>query len=358
MTPSGNGMTLCRRALSRMLPMHLWIGTDGAVRSVGATLAKLVPDLGADWQMKLQDARGAATTDLLAVVTQAARAHSRLFLRLTDMPELVLRGHAAVVEDGSILVDLGFGITLYRAVAAAGLTDADFAPTDLAIELLFLHEANHAVRSELARFTEQLERDRQLALAQAHSDPLTGLANRRGLELALAALLTVQSDPAAPPPDPFAIAQMDLDRFKEVNDRLGHKAGDDLLRDVGQVLRQTLRRGDTAARIGGDEFVFILRGQTARGALEQLAQRLIGAIEDCSPGGPPGAPVRVPVSASLGIVQWRPGCTTDPDTLLELTDRALYRSKHAGRGRATIAACPALSEAGADGPPRDPARIA
>lgn len=342
MTAAPHMIALSRRALSRMLPMHLWLGADGTVASVGSTLAKLVPDLADSWQTRLQDARGASGDGtVFDAICQAAEAHTRLFLRVEGMPDLVLRGHAARVEDGSILVNLGFGITLYRAVAAAGLTDADFAPTDLAIELLFLHEANMAVRSELARFTEQLERDRQVALAQAHTDPLTGLANRRGLELALSALLPAEgTDPNAPPPEPFAIVQMDLDRFKDVNDRLGHKAGDELLRDVGQVLRHALRRDDTAARTGGDEFVFILRGETSVEALDQLARRIIASIERCSPSDP----VAVPVSASLGIATWHPGNITDPEAILELTDVALYRSKHAGRGRATILDCPAEAE--------------
>lgn len=331
-------ITLSQRALSRMLPMHLWLAPDGTACSVGSTLEKLVPDLKDSWHTRLHDARGAgASGTVFDAICRAARAQTRLFLRVEGMPDLVLRGHAAMVEDGSVLVNLGFGITLYRAVAAAGLTDADFAPTDLAIELLFLHEANMAVRTELARFTEQLERDRQVALAQAHTDPLTGLANRRGLELALSALLpAARDDPAAPPPEPFAIVHLDLDRFKEVNDRLGHKAGDELLREVGQVLRHALRRDDTAARTGGDEFVFILRGETAPAHLDHLARRIIASIERCGPSGA----VAVPVSASLGIAIWHPGCITDPGAILELTDVALYRSKHAGRGCATIINCP------------------
>ncbi|SCY60470.1 diguanylate cyclase (GGDEF) domain-containing protein [Paracoccus tibetensis] len=317
--------------------MHLWLAQDGAALSVGSTLTKLVPDLAAHWQDRLKDARGTSGTGLLEAVQTAARDHSRLFLRVEEMPDLVLRGHAMQVEDGSILVNLGFGITLYRAVAEAGLTDADFAPTDLAIELLFLHEANLAVRSELARFTEQLERDRQVALAQAHSDPLTGLGNRRGLELALSALLPAGgSDAHDAQHEPFAVVHLDLDRFKEVNDRLGHRAGDDLLRDVGQVLRHALRRGDAAARTGGDEFVFLLRGETVPENLEHLARRVITSIEKCSPAGA----TQVTVSASIGIAIWQPGCITDPQAIIELTDVALYQSKNAGRGRATIVRCP------------------
>ena len=332
-------IALSQCALSRMLPMHLWLRADGSVASVGGTLRKILPDLADSWRRRFTDARGAPDGDVLAAITTAAREHSRLFLRVEGMPDMVLRGHAAQVEDGSILVNLGFGITLYRAVAAAGLTDADFAPTDLAIELLFLHEANHAVRSELSRFTEQLERDRQMAVAQAHTDPLTGLANRRGLALALAALLPADAaDPAAAPSEPFALFYLDLDRFKEVNDRLGHRAGDDLLRDVGHVLRQTLRRDDTAARTGGDEFVLILRGDTAPEDLQHLCGRIIAAIERCSPIADP--PIRV--SASIGVSIWRPGAITDAAAIGELTDAALYRSKNDGRGRATILHCPLI----------------
>ena len=87
----------------------------------------------------------------------AARSGERVFLRIRQPFPLVLRGHAVSLAEGRLLVNLGFGIGLVEAVRAFNLTDADFAPDDLAMELLFLHEANRAVLAELSGFTSELD---------------------------------------------------------------------------------------------------------------------------------------------------------------------------------------------------------
>lgn len=331
------GPTLSHDALMRMLPMHIWLGSDGAVLSVGSTLLKLVPDLAEGLPGRLSDARSDPGCCVLQRIGAAAADGVRLFLRVASRPDLVLRGHAVPVGNGTLLLNLGFGIAVHRAISAADLIDSDFPPTDLAMEFLFLHEANRAVLSELARFNAQLAKARRVALTQAHSDALTGLTNRRGLELALSALLRpAQEERFAPMAQDFSIVHLDLDHFKEVNDTLGHQAGDDLLRDVGGVLRHATRTADTAARLGGDEFVLILRGVTCPDLLTQLCDRLIASICAIGASGAPG----LSVSASMGVVIWRQGSNPDPDALLSLADQALYRSKRAGRGRMTIAHSP------------------
>lgn len=320
-------------ALAQLLPMHLWLEDGGAVLSVGPTLAKLVPDLHEGLPGRLAPTRAGQTGCPLAEVRVAIDHRRRLFLRAVCARDIVLRGHGIRVEDGSMLVNFGFGISLHHAIRTAGLTDDDFAPSDLAMELLFLHEANRGVLTELSRFNAQLAQSREQALLQALTDPLTGLHNRRGLEQALAQALRPPDLPDGVP-QPFALVHLDLDRFKQVNDQLGHQAGDDLLRAVGQVLRGQIRRADTAARIGGDEFVLILKGMTSRPALNQLAQRIIRAIEELSPEElPPPA-----TSASLGIVIWTHDAPIDPDEILAIADRGLYESKARGRGCATIVA--------------------
>jgi diguanylate cyclase (GGDEF)-like protein len=145
-------------------------------------------------------------------------------------------------------------------------------------------------------------------------DALTGLPNRvlfaRELEGAL------QTGTAA------AVLLLDLDRFKEVNDTLGHQNGDLLLQQVGARLRKTLRRSDVIARLGGDEFAVLLRDiegdqaalQAARGIVELLEQPF--AIGDMS----------VDVGASIGIAI-APRDGTDPVTLLQRADVAMYTAK-------------------------------
>lgn len=329
------------RALQDLLPMHLWLDDAGRVLSVGRTLAKLVPGVAGDaggapdrhLAQHLACARPGQGPCSLAAIRAAVDRHLRLFLRVVATPDVVLRGHGVRMGDGTMLVNLGFGIGLHRAIRAADLTDDDFAPSELAMELLFLHEANRAVLTELSRFNDQLAQSREVALQQAQTDPLTGLFNRRGLEIALDRALRSPLDRPETCPLPFALIHLDLDHFKQVNDSLGHQAGDDLLRAVGAVLRSQIRKADTAARIGGDEFVMIVKGMTSRAGLEQLTQRIIRAVGDLSP---PELGV-LKVSASLGVVIWAPGGTTDPIALLALADAELYRAKEAGRGCARIA---------------------
>ncbi len=115
-------------------------------------------------------------------------------------------------EDGSILSQ-SFGIALQSAIKRYRLTPQDFAPTDLAPEMLYLIEANQAAMSASRSLTERLQGAKMLAEEQAHSDTLTGLRNRRSLERIL--------DHLAQTNESFSLIQIDLDYFKSVNDTLG-----------------------------------------------------------------------------------------------------------------------------------------
>lgn len=323
--------------LADLLPMHLVIEADGRIGSTGPTLGKIVPAGGARLSEVFVLTRPVAQEDDHQALILASQRSERVFLRMVAPPGLTLRGHAVGIGEGRLLLNLGFGIGLADAVRELELKDSDFAPTELAMELLFLHEANRAVMDELSRFNLRLEEAREVAESQAFTDSLTGLYNRRGLELALAMALRAAT---SAPPGPalsaarpgFALAHMDLDRFKEVNDRYGHAAGDKVLCRVAEVLRGETRSNDTVARVGGDEFVLILPGMTGAAALERLARRIIDQIE---------RPILLDegqclISASIGITMSSLYDRPVAETLLADADAALYRSKNAGRARATI----------------------
>lgn len=226
------------------------------------------------------------------------------------------------------LVNCSFGIDLAEATRRHALTGADFAHTDLAMELLYLQEAKSAVMRELQALNGRLEEARRAAENQALTDPLTGLSNRRAVEIQMDVLLDQRSSQGGG----FAVLHLDLDHFKQVNDSLGHAAGDQVLMNTATILREHIRRDDVAARVGGDEFLLLLRDFCDPTGLAALGQRLIARIEKPVPIGAQVARV----SASIGVVVACPGRLHTADQLLSAVDDALYASKRAGRGRCTI----------------------
>lgn len=169
---------------------------------------------------------------------------------------------------------------------------------------------------------------RDLLEQRAHLDALTGLGNRHALDDRLRADWASCRRRAAP----LALLVADLDGFKEVNDRLGHPAGDAVLRGVARALRESIRDGDFVGRYGGDEFVIIAPDCDAEGA-RLLADRCTSRIGTIRPGPDPEGPA---VSASLGV-----GISTDaddtPEDLLRRADRSLYEAKSASRNRSFLA---------------------
>lgn len=318
-----HALNLEQAALDRLMPMHLCLSDDGLIRFAGPTMRKLIPPEARSAEDIFVEAKGSGSGCVMDSIRLVA-AGKRLSLRLRHHRQTVLRGHAVAPGCGGLLLNFGFGVALSDAVAAFGLTEGDFAPPELALELMFLQEANRAIQGELARFNRHLMLARQDAEREAHTDPLTGVLNRRGLLAAMREALDGRDGKG------FALIHLDLDNFKPVNDRLGHPAGDRLLRDVAQVLGRVTRSHDHVARIGGDEFVLLLGGSWSCRALTGIGTRIIEGIRQVSPGD-------CAVSASLGIVLSAGYGPDDIDRMLNDADVALYQSKRAGKGRVSVA---------------------
>lgn len=321
-------------ALDILCPMHLTLDREGRIGHAGPTLHKLHPG---------QDIRGRKFFDvfevkrpreLLTIADLQGVGHQRLFLKLRDRPQNTLKG--VIVpgrgDGGEMIVNLSFGISVIEAVREFALTNADFAATDLAIEMLYLVEAKTAALEASYRLTSRLQGAKIAAEEQAFTDTLTGLRNRRALNTVLNRLLKARAS--------FAVMQIDLDFFKTVNDTLGHAAGDFVLQNVARIMVAETRQQDVVARVGGDEFTVVLPDVRSEEILRRVGERIISRLEQPMPFN--GTECRI--SASIGTV-WIHGQENPTlEDVLSDADVALYASKNAGRSMQTLYS-PALREA-------------
>jgi diguanylate cyclase (GGDEF)-like protein len=187
-----------------------------------------------------------------------------------------------------------------------------------------------AARPNIARITEHAALaigNRRLLAAlhgQANTDPRTGLANSRAFDLALEDALAARSMD-----ETLCVLMIDVDHFKQFNDRHGHPAGDEALRVFGGVLKSCMREGDVAARYGGEEFAVLLRGvdlSVASGIAERIRARTEATIIALAPG------MTDRITVSIGIAN-APDQGLDRVSLLRVSDEALYQAKAAGRNR-------------------------
>lgn len=257
------------------------------------------------------------------------------------------RGISRLAEDGIdvVLLDFSlpdsFGIDTFRRLHGAYpeipvivLTSLD--DDRLALQAVSEGAQDYLVKKELEqrlltrsiRYAIERNRAEQQLLHNAFHDSLTGLPNRAlfgdRLDMALAG---AQRRPAGQ----FAVLFFDLDRFKNINDSLGHSVGDHLLAALARRLETIVRPGDTVARIGGDEFAILVNDMNDVSHAIQVAERILKGFED--PFMIEGNEVFV--SASIGIAV-HDSNTTDPDSMLRDADIAMYRAKAGGKGRYEI----------------------
>jgi diguanylate cyclase (GGDEF)-like protein len=230
--------------------------------------------------------------------------------------ETVVRNDPPVCAIG---VPVRFGRVLLGALCVEGIAAYD-------PELVTLLESCAlyvAARIDYENVLQSSERYEELAL----SDGLTGIANRRRLDEALASewrrLMRERK--------PLTLLMIDVDYFKLFNDRYGHEAGDVCLKQIARLIQETVKRpADLIARYGGEEFVVLLPGTDQNGGVG-IAEKLVAGVSDL--GMPHAASPLGHVTVSIGIAAAVPTAQTNADVVLRAADRALYEAKHSGRNR-------------------------
>jgi diguanylate cyclase (GGDEF)-like protein len=188
----------------------------------------------------------------------------------------------------------------------------------MAVMVVRIREDRRRLKQANARLGELLDGAQRLA----REDPLTGLPNRR----AFLERLSEELSRARRSGEPVCIAYLDVDNFKNLNDKRGHVEGDEFLRRIARAIRETVRSADVAARLGGDEFA-VLFADPSRVAVEPLAHRLLArvhALGDRYPG--------LDLGASVGMA-WFETAPDHPEKLLQRADGAMYSAKTAGKHR-------------------------
>ena len=233
------------------------------------------------------------------------------------------QGNQMVVGDPNLRFYAGASIVADD-LALGTVCVADREPRELSddqLEALRILARQTAAHLELRRRSAQLESANDQLHEMALADALTGLPNRTLLFDRLDVALRMRARSASA----VGVVFIDLDGFKQVNDTLGHQAGDDLLRAVAIRLREATRDADTVARVGGDEFVIVLPDLAGEPALKPMADRLVQGVE---------RPVRVgtdDVTPRLSV-----GCTIageddDADSILNRADELMYQAKRSRR---------------------------
>ncbi len=288
------------------------IGSDGVVRSAGGQSSEL--RMG-------QDITG---TDLFSRMQTRFNSQFEERDRLTGQTRLIalrkVKGQplwVSVSLDKNEVIAGSYADLRMNCIAAAILTLIILA----AMELIFRTEGNARQKSR------QLEQTLEMMARLASEDSLTGLLNCRGFRSALIELEDQRhAGPEGRDKIEYAVLFLDLDRFKIINDTLGHRVGDLLLQETAQRLRASLRSTDVMARLGGDEFAVIARYVNTRSALDDLAQCLIKTIRE--PFDLSGYRVRTTISIGIAV---SPTDAESADDLVVAADLALYAAKERNR---------------------------
>lgn len=281
-----------------------------------------------------------ADADLI-IALLAAETPADGFVKVTRLKAALEKVHEtrfdAIIADMVLPDARGFdAITRLQAATPSTpiLVVSGLADEDLSQQVVQLGAQDFLVKGTLSapslcralRHARERKRAEQRLMQLAHYDQLTGLANRTTFH----ERITQAATRARRRGSRFAVLYLDLDKFKMVNDTLGHDAGDTLLEEAGRRIRSSVRDYDTVARLGGDEFAVLADDLEGSGGLDEVIHRIMHSLS---------LPIQledrqINVTCSIGVAVY-PDAARNTLDLIKCADKALYQSKRAGRNRAT-----------------------
>jgi diguanylate cyclase (GGDEF)-like protein/PAS domain S-box-containing protein len=244
--------------------------------------------------------------------------------RALDFPVFDTDGHVLPAAQRPVNITLRTGQSVHGRVLGLRRHDGHQIWISFTTTLLDAADGDHSpVLMCLADVTAEHLTNQQLR-HHAHHDALTGLPNRTRTIALITAALTPSENPRL-----AALMFIDIDHLKQVNDSLGHHAGDQVLRACAERLKGVLRSTDTLTRVGGDEFIVLVAAPAGAEDLQRLAQRLHDALKE------PITIDAIPVttSASIGVTAIDTPMTDTPADILRRADAAMYQAKASGRGQ-------------------------
>ncbi|ACB33564.1 diguanylate cyclase/phosphodiesterase with PAS/PAC sensor(s) [Leptothrix cholodnii SP-6] len=298
---------------------------------MASTPTTQAPDLGDFFKSVIDSTTDAVITkDLHGIVTSWNRAAESIFgysaAEMIGQPMVKVFPADRLQEEPMILARIGRGERVDHFETVRVRKDGSLVNVSATISPLHDSEGRIVGASKIARdITERIQAERTIWL-QANHDTLTSLPNRRHFQ----ERLTLELARARRMQRHLAVMFIDLDRFKDVNDTLGHQAGDDLLVQAAQRIRAAVREIDTVARMGGDEFTILLPDLVAGDEVEPIARRVnLCLFKPFTLDGQ----TSVQISGSIGVALF-PQDGETADVLLMHADQAMYESKRLGRNQA------------------------
>ncbi len=321
-----HSVTVSKVSLDAVMPLRLQVDDSGVIIDAGRTFQKLLPDQQLLGELFTNFIRLSKPRHLAGYQHVSELVGQKLVFNAVAHSDFSLQAMVIELQEPTTwLFSFSLGSNLSSVIDTFGLHSKDFSLIDSSVDLMQVAAMQAELLSTSRDLTTRLEASRQEAERRALTDELTGLPNRRAFRQHLNELSTT----ASADEKTLNVLHIDLDNFKNINDRYGHAVGDGVLIKAAELILSTLRPNDFVARIGGDEFVIALFDDATIEDAHTIAQRIVTRLSE--PFSIDGYTCQIGASVGLNACLVSDEC--DLEQIIIDADRALYEAKNAGRGQ-------------------------